>query len=108
MLGHWNVSGIATFASGAPQGVTFTTVAGVDLIGGGDGQRINISANPQLGYGTRNGSQFFNTSVFSLPALGYIGNAPGMYSGVPGQNQWDLSAFKNFPIRERTISSASR
>jgi Carboxypeptidase regulatory-like domain len=102
VLGHWNVSGITTFASGAPQGITFSTVAGTDLIGGGDGQRINISGNPQLGYGTRNGSQFFNTSVFSLPSLGYIGNAPrDVYRG-PGQNQWDLSAFKNFSIRERT------
>jgi hypothetical protein len=101
-LGNWNVSGIATFASGAPTGVTFTTVSGADLIGGGDGQRINVTGNPQLGYGTRNGSEFFNTAVFALPALGYIGSAPrDVYRG-PGQNQWDLAAFKNFVIRERT------
>jgi hypothetical protein len=101
VLGHWNVSGIATFASGAPTGVTFTTVSGADLIGGGDGQRINISANAQLPYGTRNGTEFFNTGVFSLPALGYIGSAPrDVYRG-PGQNQWDLAAFKNFIVRER-------
>jgi hypothetical protein len=101
-LGNWNVSGITTFASGAPAGVSFTTVSGVDLIGGGDGQRIDISANPQLPYGTRNGNEFFNTSVFSLPPLGYIGNAGrDVYRG-PGQNQWDLATFKNFVIRERT------
>jgi hypothetical protein len=101
VLGHWNVSGITTFASGAPVGVTFSTVSGVDLIGGGDGQRINISANPQLGYGDRNQNQWFNTSVFSLPALGYIGNSGrDVYRG-PGQNQWDLAAFKNFPIHDR-------
>ena len=34
LLGHWNVSGIATFASGAPTNVTFSTVSGADLIGG--------------------------------------------------------------------------
>ena len=89
-------------AGGAPTGVTFTTVSGVDLIGGGDGQRINITGNPQLPYGTRNGSEFFNTSVFALPSLGYIGNAPrDVYRG-PGQNQWDLAAFKNFVILEKT------
>ena len=101
VLGHWNVSGITTFASGAPTGVTFTTVAGTDLIGGGDGQRIDISGNPQLGYGVRDQNKFFNTSVFSVPPLGYIGNAArDVYRG-PGQNQWDLSVFKNFPIREK-------
>jgi len=102
VLGHWNVSGIATFASGAPTGVSFTTVSGADLIGGGDGQRVNITGNPQLPYGTRNGNEFFNTSVFALPALGYIGNAPRDVFRGPGQNQWDLSAFKNFIVRERT------
>ncbi len=105
MLGHWNVSGTTTFASGAPAGVTFSTVAGTDLIGGGgttgDVQRIDISANPQLGYGVRNAHQWFNTSVFSLPPLGYIGNAGrDVYRG-PGQNQWDLAAFKNFVVREK-------
>jgi hypothetical protein len=101
VLGHWNLSGIGTFESGVPTGVSFSTVSGVDLIGGGDGQRIDISGNPQLGYGTRNGNQFFNTSVFSLPPLGYIGNAPrDVYRG-PGWNQWDLAAFKNFTIREK-------
>jgi hypothetical protein len=101
LLGRWNISGTTTFASGAPAGVTFSTTSGVDLIGGGDGQRINISANPQLDYGVRNAHEWFNTSVFSLPALGYIGNAGrDVYRG-PGQNQWDLAAFKNFVIRER-------
>ena len=71
VLGHWNVSGIATFASGAPTNVMFSTVSGADLIGGGDGQRINISGNPQFGYGVHNGNEFFNTSVFSSAAWLY-------------------------------------
>jgi hypothetical protein len=101
ILGHWNASGIATFASGAPQNVTFSTVSGADLIGGGDGQRIDLTGNPQLGYGVRNGNEFFNTSVFALPPVGYIGNAArDVYRG-PGQNQWDLAAFKNFVFREK-------
>ena len=102
VLGHWNVSGTTTFASGAPTGVSFSTVSGADLIGGGDGQRIDISGNAQLGYGTRNGNQFFNTGVFSVPPLGYIGNAPRDVFRGPGQNQWDLATFKNFVIREKT------
>jgi hypothetical protein len=70
-------------------------------IGGGDGQRINVSANPNLPRGTRNGTKWFDTSVFSLPALGYIGSASRYVYRGPGQNQWDLSAFKNVVVRER-------
>ncbi len=77
------------------------TVSGADLIGGGDGQRVNISGNPQLGYGERNGARFFNTSVFSAPALGSIGNAPRQVFRGPGLNQFDLAAFKDFSIVER-------
>jgi hypothetical protein len=100
-LGNWNVSSTITFASGAPSGVSFTTVQGTDLIGGGDGQRINVNGNPQQAYGVRNGNQFFNTSVFSAPALGYIGNAGRQLFRGPGQNQFDLAAFKDFSIMER-------
>ena len=100
-LGHWNISGTTTFASGAPTGVCFSTTAGTDLIGGGDGQRIDISANPQYGYGNHSRLQWFNTSVFSVPPLGYIGSAGRDVFRGPGQNQWDLSAFKRFVFRER-------
>ena len=101
LLGNWNVSGTITFASGAPQSMGFSTTSGVDLIGGGDGQRINVSGNPNLPRGTRNGTQWFDTSVFSLPAPGYIGSASRYVYRGPGQNQWDLSAFKNFVIRDK-------
>jgi Carboxypeptidase regulatory-like domain len=100
-LGGWNLSGTLTFASGAPSGVSFSTNTGVDLIGGGDGQRIDVSANPNLPRGTRNGTEWFNTSVFSLPPLGYIGSASRYPYRGPGQNQWDLSLFKKFSIHER-------
>ncbi len=100
VLGSWNLSSTITFASGAPSGVSFTTASGADLIGGGDGQRININGNPQLGYGDRNGNRFFNTSVFSAPPLGYIGNAPREIFRGPGQNQFDLAAFKDFTLHE--------
>ncbi len=101
VLGRWHLSGILTFASGAPQSMGFSNSAGLDLIGGGDGQRINVSANPNLPRGTRNGDRWFDTSVFSMPAVGYIGSASRYVYRGPGQNQWDLSAFKDFKIHER-------
>src|SRR5439155_562101 len=86
--------------SGAPSGVGFTLQSGADLIGGGDGQRINMTGNPQLGYGDRNGDRFFDTSVFAPPPLGYIGNAGRVAFRGPGQNQWDLATFKDFTLHE--------
>jgi Carboxypeptidase regulatory-like domain len=101
-LGGWNVSSTITMASGAPSGVGFSLQSGADLIGGGDGQRIDVTGNPQLAYGDRNAARFFDTSVFSPPPLGYIGNAGRVVFRGPGQNQWDLATFKDFAIRERT------
>ena len=98
VLGNWNVSTTITFASGAPSNVTFALQSGADIIGGGDGQRINITGNPQLGYGDRNGNRFFDTSVFAPPPLGYIGNAGRVVFRGPGQNQSDLAVFKDFGI----------
>jgi hypothetical protein len=45
--------------------------------------------------------EWFNTSVFSLPALGYIGSASRYPYRGPGQNQWGLSAFRKFSFRDR-------
>ena len=36
-----------------------------------------------------------------LPTVGTIGNAPKDVFRGPGIDNWDLSFFKNFPIRER-------
>jgi hypothetical protein len=101
VLDNWHLSGITTFASGTPQAVTFTTTTGADLTGGGDGQRVNLTGNPSFGYGQRSFSEWFNTSVFQVPSLGSVGTAPRDVFRGPGQNQWDMSAFKIFPIREK-------
>ena len=102
VLGHWNLSGIPDLCERRSHRVSAShTVSGVDLIGGGDGQRINISGNPQLGYGTRNGDRS-STPACSRNPHWDISEAlrRDVYRG-PGQNQWDLSAFKNFVIREK-------
>jgi hypothetical protein len=108
VLGDWNVSGTVTLASGAPTGVSFTTVSGVDLIGGGDGQRINVNGNPNLGGSQRSVTRWFDPSVFSQPALGYIGSAARDVFRGPGQNQWDLSAFKNIHFGKEKVQTQLR
>lgn len=102
VLDHWQVSGIATFASGFPVGVGFSTVDAVDLSGGGDGTRINVTGKAQLPVGERTFSRFFDTSVFARPARADFGNAPRDVYRNPGINNWDISFFKNFPLRRES------
>jgi hypothetical protein len=97
-LDNWQLSGITMFASGEPSGISFTQPLS-DLTGVGDGQRININGNPNLPYGERVWNRMFDTSVFSLPGKNDPGNAPVTCVRGPGRNNWDMTVFKNFPIR---------
>jgi hypothetical protein len=95
---HWQLSGIASFISGAPSGVSFTALNGVDIPGGGDGVRPLVLSNPILSKGQRTLTQYFNTSVFGVPAVGTAGNAPRDVFRGPGINNFDMSIFKNIPV----------
>ncbi len=98
LMDGWQLSGITTFASGLPSGVGFSTVDAVDLSGGGDGTRINVTGKAQQDYGDRTFSRFFNTDVFARPARGDVGNAPKDVFRRPGTGNWDISFFKLFPV----------
>ncbi|HXJ39282.1 MAG TPA: hypothetical protein VNH18_08375, partial [Bryobacteraceae bacterium] len=102
-LDNWQISGITTWASGFPQAISLTTSDNFDFTGGGDitAQPV-LTCDPQLGYGTRNFNQFFNTSCASRPAGrgSYGSRFNGNYFRTPGFNNWDASLFKNFPITE--------
>jgi len=95
---HWQLSGIASFISGAPTGVSFTALNGVDIPGGGDGVRPVVTGNPILSKDARSLAQYFNTSVFGVPAVGTPGNAPRDVFRGPGINNFDMSIFKNVPV----------
>ncbi len=99
LLDNWQVSGITTFASGTPSGVGFSTVDAIDLSGGGDGTRILVAGKAPLGHSERSFSRWFDTGVFRRPARGDFGNAPKDVFRGPGFDNWDISLFKNFPVR---------
>lgn len=44
-------------------------------------------------------ARWFDTGVFGRPARGDFGNAPKDVFRGPGVANWDLSAFKNIPLR---------
>jgi hypothetical protein len=98
---HWQLSGIASFISGAPSGIALSTTTGLDIPGGGDGSRALVLSNPIIPKSDRSLSRYFNTGVFAMPAIGTAGNAPRDVVRGPGINNFDMTIFKNFPIREK-------
>ncbi len=101
VLDNWQLSGIASFISGSPTGIGYSTVDGADITGGGDGSRVVVTGKAQLSRSERTFTRFFDPTVFARPAVGTFGNAPRDVFRGPGINNWDISIFKNFPIKER-------
>jgi hypothetical protein len=92
----WQAGGSFTAQTGAP----FTVNISSDQanIGAGPAQRPNAFGNPNDGPKTPN--EWFNTSVFSLPALYSFGNAPRNAVIGPGLSEFDISLQKDVPLRE--------
>ncbi len=104
VLDHWQVSGITTLASGSPLRVSVATTTGVDLLGGGDAQRVNLIADPRLSHGERTMARFFKTEAFALPAKGDRGNGARDVVRGPGVNNFDATLFKMIPLKsERRV-----
>lgn len=96
VLGDWQAGGNFTAQSGAP----FTVNISSDQanIGSGPAQRPNIAGNPNDG--PKNPQEWFDTSVFSLPALYTFGTAPRNAVIGPGLLEFDLSLQKDIRLSE--------
>jgi hypothetical protein len=102
----WSISGITRYGTGLP--VTFYNYEDTFLLGT-QGNGINNLAVDELEYvhgpldlnhNPRNGNPYFNTSLFSLPPLGSVGNSGRrMFSG-PGIDNYDLTVQKNLKLTE--------
>jgi hypothetical protein len=95
-FGQWQAGGNFTAQTGAP----FTVNISSDQanIGSGPAQRPDVSGNPNDG--PKSPNEWFNTAVFSLPALYTFGNAPRNTVIGPGLSEFDLSLQKDIAIRE--------
>jgi len=110
ILDNWQVSGVATMASGLPQSIYLGSIPDIDFSGGGDGTRTNVVSRAQLSHGARTFDRWFNTEAFAVPippdetacAAGNCvidpGNAPIFPVRGPGQNNWDITLMKKFPL----------
>lgn len=101
-LGGWEVSGVTTFQSGAPNSVTVSNdIAGIGASSSRastNGQDINLSA------GQRTVSEWFNIQAF-LPVAqmvkGQFGNTGRDILIGPGYQVWSVSMIKNMSFREK-------
>jgi hypothetical protein len=103
----WSLSGITHIASGFP--VTMINNGDNSLIGTNpngvnnssidepdyDGGPIHLGKNPRT-----NGNQFFNTSSFSMNALGDPGTSRRRFFYGPGADNYDMAVAKNLPFTE--------
>ena len=102
VMNNWQISGIASFVSGRPTGVGWSTTTAVDVTGTpSDSARIVVTDNPVLPKSERTFFRNFRTEVFRAPAVGTIGNAARNLLRQPGTNNWDMTATKNLPVTER-------
>jgi carboxypeptidase family protein len=98
-LGNWQVNGIATFQRGFPYSITAPDLGNVLDTNGAQRGSVIGQAYPS-GF-TRSIAEWFNTAAFVQPPAGVFGNTGRNILRAPGINSWNLSLFKNFPIKER-------
>ena len=99
VLDGWQITGVASFVSGAPSGIGLGLANAIDITGSPtDGARVVVLSNPILPKSGRTFSRNFDTAAFGVPATGTVGNAPKDVIRGPGINNFDLSLFKNFRL----------
>ena len=94
----WQINGIVTLQSGAP----FTVNLGTDRanIGSGPAQRPNVTGDPNA-LANPGATQWFDTSVFSLPAQYTFGNSGRNTVLAPGYADVDLGVQKQVVLARR-------
>jgi hypothetical protein len=101
LVGGWQLNGIVTLQTGLP----FSVLAGVDrsLVGVAE-DHADVHGNVAVYNGESKPAKiakYFNTSAFSLPALGTYGTAGRNTIYGPGYENFDAGLFKNIPIHEQ-------
>jgi hypothetical protein len=100
-LNGWRLSGITTFASGAPATVSFSTATASDITGTpSQSARVYVTDNPVLPRGDRTFARNFRTDVFQPPARGTFGNAAKTLFRGPGTNNWNMALLKDVTVKD--------
>lgn len=95
----WTLSGTVTLQDGTPVNPFYFAL---DFANSGTPNRPNIVPGQSISLprSLRSSSEFFNTGAFSAPAPYTFGDAGRDTIPGPGNNIFDLSLSRRFPIRE--------
>jgi hypothetical protein len=123
VLNGWQLSGIVTWQDRSPSTLSYSTVDSLNTTGGGDGARVLVTSNPNIG-GAHNrpnnvaNPYWFNTTTVARPTTGAYqclnancsqgqqiysnGNTSNESTIVypPGFWNFDTALFKNIKIHE--------
>jgi hypothetical protein len=106
VAGGWQVSGIASFATGLPFNASDSSLGtdpgGLGILGSSSaGARADQVCDPNAN-APNTIAQWFNTACFTDVPKGQVrpGNAGRNTIRGPGYQTWDMSAFKNFHFTE--------
>lgn len=95
-LGGWEVSGIGTMETGLP---LFITLGGSQGSNGLANATNRPNVNGPVQYPDKV-NEWFDPSIFSVPAIGQWGNLGKNAVRGPGRDNWNLSLFKEFVLSE--------
>jgi hypothetical protein len=96
LLGHWEFGGVTQFQPGYPYAVSQTNTMGL-FNGAQYTSTTGISPynkNPTV-------AEWFNPAAFTPTGVDLFGTTPRAALFGPGQNNWDISLSRNFPIKEK-------
>ena len=97
IVGHWQLTGSASFQIGLPQNVTQSNTLGLfSAI-----QYANVVGNPNLS--SHSIGEWFNTSAFAIAPQDTLGDGPRASFFGPGLNLWNIALGRSFPIKERLV-----
>lgn len=103
-FGGWEISSIVAVQSGAPINIGLNTpnITGLIPNYGANLNRPNMSG---AGHDPHSVNEWFDTSIYSTPALGTWGDTPRNSVRGPGRDNWSLSLFKNFALNQERGSN---
>jgi len=117
VLDNWQISGIASYVSGAPGAIALSLSNSANVTGGGDGARVVLTCDPSHN-APHTFTQWFNPACVETPLAGSVPTAAnpsglsystgnGVFSPkvnyfLPGDTNFDTALFKNVPL-ERSL-----
>ncbi|HYO83804.1 MAG TPA: TonB-dependent receptor plug domain-containing protein, partial [Bryobacteraceae bacterium] len=100
VVNGWETAGIATIRSGFPFSVTSGTDRSLSGVGADFADVVGDPNLPEDRPKAARIDRYFNPAAFALAAPGTFGNAPRNFLRGPGAVNFDISAVRNFAIRE--------